>query len=378
MAAPFFPQPPALSSTENTKRGHAQLDNALAFRIPESFVGRPQNNPPHATPSSGAGSGGDIAGVPPDVGNGALRSINGNSPPKRGGGGSSPSKSSAATKSSAASAAAGAAPASSISCGPSATNRGRQAHRLGAVKLPVSPPEKKEEDKGRRRRLSSCSPPSSPFGRDGRNVTSGGSGGGGGEGGESRSRSSGVLRRVSLTLSPSRRALASALANAANVLPFGVSSATNNGRTPPKQRCRRESRVGESSQRVSAAGPGPGPGAGAAGAAAGEAPRRAVIEGSRIDLRGLERAKGGDRPRAYRCRDGSVVVLGRERMLSVRPDVLPGAAVPAVEVPGGQARVGVVTWVLKYGELESCCINVSAGKGSGRSVGDVVVDITTR
>lgn len=339
MAAPFFPQPPAVPTMENAQRGHAQLDNALAFRMPGSFIGRPRN-PPHATLAAGG------AGGTPDVGNGALRSINGNSPPQRAGGSSSLSKPGSAGVVGAL---------ASNSRDANATNRGRPAHRLGAVKLPESPPEKEEQ----RRQFASCSP-SSPGGRDGRNVAAGG---------ESFPRSPGVLRRVSLTLSPPRRALASALANAANVLPFAATSAVN-GKVERKQRCRRESLVGKSSQGVAAA-------AVATTAGAEQAPRRAVVEGSRIDLRGLDRAKGGNRPRAYRCRDGSVVVLGRERMLSVRPDVLPGAAEPAVAVDG-QARVGVVTWVLKYGELESCCINVSAGKESERSVGDVVVEITTR
>ncbi|CAM9497960.1 unnamed protein product, partial [Ectocarpus sp. 12 AP-2014] len=108
-----------------------------------------------------------------------------------------------------------------------------------------------------------------------------------------------------------------------------------------------------------------------------------VTEGSRIDLRGLDRAKGGNNPRAYRCKDGSIVVLGRERMLSVLPEGSSGAesgsGVDGGNGGGGGAgSSGLVTWVLRYTELESCSINVSAGKESEHAVGDVVVEVTTR
>lgn len=322
LAAPFLPQQnlDALSSRENAIRGQDLLDNALAFRMPGAFAGRPRNST--TRPMTAGDDVGPVGrGRAGKDNGGALRAINGNSPPRE----SSPSTTHARGLS-------------------SKRGRGAQRGRLGAVKLAVTPPGKEE------RRRVSCSPsPSS----GGRNEAAGDSYSSQQPGRLGRS------RRVSWSSSPPRRGLASAFAS---VLPFGAIS--DNGTSPPRRGGNRESTGGEWWPSATT------PGA-----------HRAIVEGSRIDLRKLDRARGGGLPRAYRCRDGSVVVLGERRMVSARPSNATADFVvaPADGVAGaGEAHGGVVTWVLGYGELESCSINVSAGKESERSVGDVVVEITTR
>eukprot|EP00903_Cladosiphon_okamuranus_P016298 g15030.t1 len=331
MAAPFLS--PSLQniqpSRENTRRGHELLDNALSFRMPGAFAGRPRQGSNETTTqneATAAAAGG---------GKGALQAIDGNSPPRPSP--ASPGRGRGRT------------------AGGAKRGRGAQRGRLGAVKLEVTPP-KSRGDGG------TAFPSSGGRGRSQTPSPQGGEAGGdGGEGGRG-----GFLRRMSSSLSPPHRGLAGAFAQ---VLPFGAGE-KEYGASP----CR------------GVADPIPGPeeiAAGAASAAtatgeggAGTAPRRrgGVTKGSRIDLRGLDRAKGGSRPRAYHCKDRSVVVLGRERMLSVLPDDGNGDGGGA----GGAGGRGVVTWVLRYTELESCCINVSAGKDSECSVGDVIVEVTTR
>ncbi|CAM9158805.1 unnamed protein product, partial [Ectocarpus sp. 13 AM-2016] len=188
----------------------------------------------------------------------------------------------------------------------------------------------------------------------------------------------GLLRRLSLSKSPPRRIL-----SFKNVLPFGGGSGGGGGGGGGGG----AGETGSSTHRCRAvAKPAAATGVGGKRAGTGGGPRRSpavVTEGSRIDLRGLDRAKGGNNPRAYRCKDGSIVVLGRERMLSVLPDGSSGAESDSgidggKGGGGGAGSSGLVTWVLRYTELESCSINVSAGKESEHAVGDVVVEVTTR
>lgn len=348
MAAPFLsPDPNHIQpSRENTRRGHELLDNALSFRMPGAFAGRPRfGDNGNAAHNGGAGVG---------AGKGALQAIDGNSPPR-----STPASPPRGRGRSAAGAGA-------------KRGRGARRGRLGAVKLEITPPKSRSDydsggdgslpsssaatsgGRGRSQAPSPATPPS-PHGEE---AGCGGDSGGGN-----------FLRRMSSSMSPPRRGLAGAFAR---VLPFGAAE-KEHGASP----------------RRAVANPNPPPVAAAAAAAAGAAataPRRrgGVTEGSRIDLRGLDRAKGGNQPRAYHCKDRSVVVLGRERMLSVLPDNgdsglgdsgLGGGGGGGA---GGGAGSGVVTWVLRYTELESCCINVSAGKESECSVGDVIVEVTTR
>lgn len=364
MAAPFLaPNPHHIQpSRENTRRGHDLLDNALAFRMPGAFAGRPRrSSPPRRRPGdtdNGAAGNGDGNGR--GGGGGALRTIDGNSPPRS----ISPSSPSSRGRGRA-----------SGGGGSGGNKRGRAAQRggrLGAVKLEVTPPKESRSgcDSGlngsdlppsiiavepsaaaavavRRACSVTPSPPASP-----QQEGSAGCGVG-----------SGFLRRMSLSASPPpRRGLAGAFAR---VLPFdgGGGGAGGTG-GEDRDQCSPCRAVANPRQAAAVA----------AGPAGTTAPRRrsaAVTEGSRIDLRGLDRAKGGNQPRAYRCRDSSVVVLGRERMLSVLPDDRDSTS-------GTSSSCGVVTWVLRYTELESCCINVSAGKELERSVGDVVVEVTTR
>ena len=61
-------------------------------------------------------------------------------------------------------------------------------------------------------------------------------------------------------------------------------------------------------------------------------------------------------------------------MESVRTD---GAEVTVAAVAEPECS-GTVNWTLEYGELESCCLKVSAGEESDRSVVDVVVEVTAR
>lgn len=334
MAAPFWSQqhPAIVSSRENTKRGQDLLDNALAFRMPGAFVGRPRSSP--LCPAGGApaaaavATGGEVeaaAGGEAEAessNGGALRAISTNSPPRT----NSPLSRSGVSK----------------------RGRGAQRGRLGAVKLAATPP--RDEEQRQQRLLSrSSSPTRGGRGRDPDPAA---------EGSPSPPAAprgaGGILRRMSFSASPPRRGLVKALAR---VLPFGGGGGGGS---------RRETAGGEPSPCAT-------PTATESRAAAGVAPRRMIVEGSRIDLRNLDRAKGGGKPRAYSCRDGSVVVIGRERMLSVLPDERATAS-----GDGGGGGGGVVTWVLRYRAMESCCINVSAAKESERSVGDVVVEVTTR
>lgn len=350
IAAPFLsPNPHHIQpSRENTKRGHDLLDNALAFRMPGSFAGRPRpSSPPGRQRHSGDTDSGGSVGKGGGIGQ-ALRAIDGNSPPR------SISPSSPARRRG-----------RGGSGGGNKRGRAAQRGRLGAVKLEATPPKSKSGcDSGR------DLPPSmialeEPVARvagpsaDSVSLSSHASLQ---EGAEAPPCvvGSGFIRRMSLSTSPPRRGLAGAFAR---VFPFG--GGAGDPRVEEKDQglpCRavvHPRQVAAEAAAVAAEGP------------AGTAPRRrsaAVTEGSRIDLRGLERARGGNQPRAFRCRDSSVVVLGRERMLSVLPD----------DKDGSSSSSGVVTWVLRYTELESCCINVSAGKDVESSVGDVVVEVTTR
>lgn len=325
MAAPFLsPNPQHIQpSRENTRRDHELLDNALSFRMPGAFAGHPRHGGNETAVKNKAAAGGG--------GKGALQAIDGNSPPR-----STPASPPRGRGRTAVGAKGG---------------RGAQRGRLGAVKLEVTPPKSEGDCDG------GGLPSSGGRGRSQTPSPQGGEAGGcGGRGGGN------FLRRMSSSMSPPRRGLAGAFAR---VLPFGTGE--NDYDASP---CR------------AVANPNPAPEVEAGTAAAtatagagGTAPRRrgGVTEGSTIDLRGLDRAKGGNQPRAYHCKDRSVVVLGRERMLSVLPDDSDGGG-----GAGGASGSGVVTWVLRYTELESCCINVSAGKESECSVGDVVVEVTTR
>ncbi|CBN80077.1 Formin-like 3 [Ectocarpus siliculosus] len=356
MAAPFLPtNPPHIQpSRENTRRGHELLDNALAFRMPGAFGSARPRQPGVADDRVGAGNGGG----------GALRTIDGNSPPR-----STPPSSPSRGRSSRAAVAGGGGGGDARAAGVRKRGRGAQRGRLGAVKLDATPP--KDGGSGGSRSgcelpsaavepaaattapLRSCSPSASP-------LQECGMGGG-------------LLRRLSLSKSPPRRGL-----SFKNVLPFGGGGGGGGG----------GGETGSSTHRCRAvAKPAAAAGVGGERAGTGAAPRRpaaVVTEGSRIDLRGLDRAKGGNNPRAYRCKDGSIVVLGRERMLSVLPDGSSSGAESGSGIDGGNGggggagSSGLVTWVLRYTELESCSINVSAGKESEHAVGDVVVEVTTR
>lgn len=323
MAAPFLSQPQqVITSRENTRRGHELLDNALAFRMPGAFPGRSHDSCPTAAAD-------DVSSGGTGAGDGALRAINGNSPPP-------PPR---------------VHPPAAGSSGASTSKRGRAVGRLGAVKLALTPPRGGE----RQPRPSSTSPP--PTRERGGSCI---------ESCASPPEGAAMSRRVSVSSSPARRrGLAGAFAS---VLPFGGGGGDGGG-------------DGRSDSQVERP---PSP-CGTPLAT----PHRAVVEGSYIDLRKLDRAKGRNQPRAYRCRDGSFVVLGSERMLSVRPGEkeaargagappAPGSGAAAAAAAAGQARGGIVTWVLRYGELDSCCINVSAAKESERSVGDVVVEVVSR
>ena len=334
MAAPFLsPNPQHIQpSRENTKRGHELLDNALSFRMPGAFAGRPRHGSNEDAAHDGGGGGGK----------GALQVIDGNSPPR-----STPASPPRGRGRRATGAKRG---------------RGAQRGRLGAVKLEVTPPKSRSDCDGGGgggdgglpssggRGMSQPPSPAAPPSPQGRGA--GGCGGGN------------FLRRMSSSMSPPRRGLAGAFAR---VLPFGAGD-KECGASP----CRAIANPNPAPVAAGTAAAGAGAGAGAVGTA----PRRrgGVTEGSRIDLRGLDRAKGGNQPRAYHCKDRSVVVLGRERMLSVLPDDGGGGGGGG----DGGGGSGVVTWVLRYTELESCCINVSAGKESECSVGDVIVEVTTR
>lgn len=110
-------------------------------------------------------------------------------------------------------------------------------------------------------------------------------------------------------------------------------------------------------------------------------PSAGATVGSVLDLDDFEQGDGTRSPRTYCCRDGSLVVLGTETIVSARPDTAEPSAPGLGGRQGGAARTpgrAVVSWALSYEELESCCVNVSAGKGGERSVGDVVVEITSR
>lgn len=380
MAAPFLSQHQQASdsypSAENGRRGREPLHNAHTLRMPEAFAGRMARSKSLQRPASGGTrEGGTINNAPatgkvvspsPDKRGDAtaLRTIDGNSPPRSAGGsnGSKPRSRSASPSS----------PRSRPVQALSNRRKGQQRGRLGAVKLAASPPSRNHvEPRGRL----SCSPtPVSNSGKKNGNAKAVVSPGDSlvpplppGPSVQGRMHS----RRQSMSASPPRRRL---LADAiAKVLPFGGSGtplrAWAEGACEPTGNPGKDLDVTPSRRRGGA-----------------------VVEGSRVDLRELDRAKGGGgKPRAYRCQDGSVIVLGRSRMLSVRPDGIGGADAGAVaettkttasEVGGSEAagrpRDGVVTWVMGYGELESCCINVSAGKNSERSVGDVVVEITSR
>ncbi|CAM9424601.1 unnamed protein product [Ectocarpus sp. 4 AP-2014] len=353
MAAPFLPTnpPPIQPSRENTRRGHELLDNALAFRMPGAFGSARPRQPGVADDRVGAGNGGG----------GALRTIDGNSPPR-----STPPSSPSRGRSSRAAVAGGGGDARAA--GVRKRGRGAQRGRLGAVKLDATPPTNSGSGSSRSgcefpsaavepaaattAPLRSSSPPASPSQECG-------------VGGR-------LLRRLSLSKSPPRRGL-----SFKSVLPFGGGGGGEMGSST--HRCR------------AVAKPAAAAGVGGERAGTGAGPRRpaaVVTKGSRIDLRGLDRAKGGNNPRAYRCKDGSIVVLGRERMLSVLPDGSSGAESGSDGGGGGggdgggggggAGSSGLVTWVLRYTELESCSINVSAGKESEHAVGDVVVEVTTR
>lgn len=351
LAAPYLPQS---SNRENTNRAQEQLQNALRFRLPSSF-GKPSRefiNAGESIPISNVVLSSATAGNSPSGGKSsvlnvaepeALRSINDNSPTYSSPlvGRSSPS-------------------------GVTSKRRGRGGKTLGAVKLELSPPEAQE-----RRRRVSCSP------LPGR--------------AESASDASAVTspyerRRASVSVSPPRRLSSDTRekfkANGA------ASSSKNEGSVNCTDRNECKDKTGVSEKVNTPRGSSAKPTSALPknrGCSSCSPARPTVAVGSTINLRGLERSRGADLPRIYHCKDASIVVLGTQRIVGIRPTSsattaernLWDAGDSSMESFGGE-RKGVVTWVLWYKDLESCCVNVSAKKELNRSVGDVVVEITTR
>lgn len=106
-----------------------------------------------------------------------------------------------------------------------------------------------------------------------------------------------------------------------------------------------------------------------------------IAEGSTVNLRALVNASGNDLPRTYRCRDGSVVVVGAQRIICANPissEMTTGEASRESDGSGTGQGDAVVNWLLSYSDFQSCCVNVSAVKGRGHAVGDVVVEIVAR
>lgn len=311
MAAPLWPQLPDAAPTpsrENIKRAHDLLDDALAFRMPNAFTGRPRNPPRPSDPP--------CLHPPPLVEvtegdkakrDGTLRALN-DHPPAR---------------------------ADLSSSHPRNNKRGKRAKpaKLGAVKLAMSPPQSREGAS------SSCGSPSS----EGRIETIS-------FGSRSSSQKMEVRppKEAGLPTSPSTvsRQGEVLVASPTSALSFGE----ERGVTPTDV-----SKVGGKGIPQ-------------------ERLESACVDGLGIHDggKGLEDHEQG--PRAYRCSDGSLIVLEEKRVVSVRPEEPLAAAVETFY----QGHGGEVTWVLQYGELESCCINVLAGKDSKHSVGDVVVEVMTR
>lgn len=311
MAAPLWPQLPDAApppSRENIKRAHDLLDDALAFRMPNAFMGRPRNPPrPPDPPCPPPPPLVDVAEGDKAKRDGALRALNDN-PLAR----------------------------ADLSSSHSRNNKRRKRAKpakLGAVKLAMSPPQSKERDS------SSCRSPSS----GGRNETV-----------SFCSRSSSQKMEVR----PKKEA----------ALPTSPSTVPRQGEvlvTAPASALSFDEEKGTTRTETSEVG--------------GEGTPRGRLEPACVD--GLGKRDDGEglqdyeqEPRAYRCWDGSLIVLEEKRLISVRPEGTMAAEVETFE----QGRGGEVTWELGYGELESCCINVSAGKDSKRSVGDVVVEVITR
>ncbi|CAM9346088.1 unnamed protein product, partial [Choristocarpus tenellus] len=109
--------------------------------------------------------------------------------------------------------------------------------------------------------------------------------------------------------------------------------------------------------------------------------RYMVGEGSRINLNQLDRSNKTSGPQHYRCKDGGVVILGKQRMVRVWPDQNSpdGSITPSSEPEERRGRrYGTVTWEMHFGEVESCCVSVSAGEESKCQVGDVLVEVISR
>lgn len=352
LAAPFLQQQPIISR-ESNQRGQVQLDDAIAFRMPVSLRERARASPfaPVGAAASNVPGGEDVKDV------GALRSIYGNSPPRRS---TSPGSRSL-----------------SRSRGAVMNKDGNGWQKLGAVKLALTPPELNRQ--GSRRRAS-CSPRSRRAGDTSFRECSPTARPRGDAGGH-------ISRRLSISTSPCRNngrvsGIISAVIGDRDES-NGVRSRSHIAHLLNSPRRTAASDAPDTSERASAAG-------GDLGCTLSRirresnSPCRPVVEGSRLDLRALDSVKTGkaDRPKAYECTDGSFVILGRERMVSVRPEEGYVGEIGWDGGTGGRARYarnsGVVTWVVRYGEVESCCVNVSAGKGAQRYVGDVVVEVTTR
>lgn len=360
MAAPFLSQP--IASRDNVQRGQVQLDDALAFRMPGSLLGGRPRGAGDSVP--GGGNRGGVAADP-----GAFQFINSASP--------TPISSATASR-------------SHVRGGAVMNKNGNGWQKLGAVKLASTPPGSRQE---RCRRIS-CSPRRTRGGdSSSRDCSPSSLSPLSGAGGSRRGRRG---QRGSIHVSPCRYKKGDSNDDGDRATTSAVS-------TSPKRQSMSALKILEgAATTVVAAAPANGDGVGRSSNTNTSTSRnreesistcpKVVVEGSRIDLRALDRAKVGtsDRPRAYQCADGSIVVLGRERMLSVQPEAgeSPGAGkgwgsaewkwggLAGEQSPPGRSS-GVVTWVLRYAQLESCCVNVSAGHME-RSVGDVVVEVTAR
>lgn len=306
MAAPLWPQLPDVAPTpsrENIKRAHDLLDDALAFRMPNAFMGRSRNPPLPPDPP--------CLHLPPLVEavegdkakrDGARRALNVD-PPAR----------------------------TDLSLShPRNNKRGKRLKpaKLGAVKLAMSPPQSRE------RASSSCGSPSS----DGCIETV-----------SIFSRSTSQKMEVRPQKEAGLPTSLSIVPRQGEVLAAAPASALSFGEEI------KVSKVGEEGT-----------------------PRERLESACVDDLGTRDEGKGlqdhEQEPRAYRCLDGTLIVLEEKRVVSVRPEGSLAAAVGTFE----QGHGGEATWELEYGELESCCINVSVGRDSKHSVGDVVVEVITR
>lgn len=362
MAAPFLP----ITPRGDVHRRQVQLDEALSFR---AVRGNP-SSPARASISTvvgGAPHGGDVGDLD------SLRSIDGKSPSR---------KSSAISS-------------TGRSCGGAVMNKsGNGYQRLGAVKLEMTPP---GGDQVHNRRQLSCSPQRTRGGDTSDKDCSPSSPVGGGRRGRSGSHG-GRDRRISLSRSPCR--------NSKNYR--GAVNSRGDSPCRPQRQSLSPLKIADVAAASTDAALATAmtdirsvqvDGGGGRSRKESSSARQAVVKGSRIDLRALDRSKGkpGDKPRGYHCADGSIVVLGRERMLRVQPEavfssedhVSGGSGDGGKDSESGERREraaqqifspgrwGIVTWVLRFEQVESCCVNVSAANGE-RAVGAVVVEVTAR